>query len=136
MQLYVTLNRCLGVWFVRRKRVEGSILALIGYILSPLSWWNDAFVNIPLSYAIACVLVLFLPKEYFTLLFILAYNGTNVLGFILLHLGVETTVGNEVRLTKKNIVKYIVVSVVYTLVVYVLAELGLAKPAFEYFTFG
>jgi len=114
------------------KRKIGGIIALIGYILSPLSWWNDVFVNIPISYAITCVLLLFLPKEYFTALFILAYNGTNVLGFILMHVGAEAVIKNDIRLTKKNVIKYILVSVVYTFVVYLLAEIGFIKPIQEY----
>lgn len=32
------------------KKVRGSILFIIGYILSPLSWWNDLIVNVPLAY--------------------------------------------------------------------------------------
>ena len=29
------------------RRVAGGFLGFIGYMLSPLSWWNDLFVNVP-----------------------------------------------------------------------------------------
>ena len=32
-----------------RRKLGGSVLAFVGFMLSPLSWWNDAFVNIPLA---------------------------------------------------------------------------------------
>ncbi len=42
-----------------------AILALVvGYILSPLSLWNDAFVNIPLSIAIAYMVELLVPGVF------------------------------------------------------------------------
>ena len=36
-----------------KRKVCGGTLAFIGYMLSPLSWWNDLFVNWPLALAFA-----------------------------------------------------------------------------------
>ncbi len=116
-----------------KDRVEGGIIAFIGYILSPLSWWNDVFVNIPISYVLASVTVFFISKEYFPIAFIVYYNFTNVLGFILMHIGAEKAIkGKTVEtLSKKTIIKYIVVSAFYTLLVYALASLGFLEPVQE-----
>jgi len=116
-----------------KDRVEGGIIAFIGYILSPLSWWNDVFVNIPISYVLASITVLFISKEYFPVAFIVYYNFTNILGFILMHIGAEKAIkGKTVEtLSKKAIIKYIIVSVFYTLLVYVLASLGFLEPVQE-----
>lgn len=49
---YVCLARLLWKpWTGRpdwRFRLRGSTVAFAGYLLSPLSWWNDLFVKMPL----------------------------------------------------------------------------------------
>jgi hypothetical protein len=34
-------------------KIRGGILATLGYLLSPASWYNDLFINIPLAYLFA-----------------------------------------------------------------------------------
>ena len=38
------------------RKIKGGVVAMIGFLLSPLSWWNDAFVNIPIAYGIGVCL--------------------------------------------------------------------------------
>ncbi len=38
---------------VMKSHFYVGIVAVIGYLLSPLSWWNDLFVNVPLAYLFA-----------------------------------------------------------------------------------
>ncbi len=40
------------VWLTKSHLYTG-IVAVVGYLLSPLSWWNDLFVNVPLAYLFA-----------------------------------------------------------------------------------
>jgi hypothetical protein len=35
--------------------MRGGILVTIGFLFSPLSWWNDLFVNVPLAAAFAWI---------------------------------------------------------------------------------
>ena len=49
-----------------------SWAAFIGFMLSPLSWWNDLFVNVPLALAFAWLVSLFWPAV-FTASFVLGY---------------------------------------------------------------
>jgi len=59
-----------------RRKIKGGILVILGYILSPLSWWNDLFKK------------LFLPA------IIIGYWITNIIGFILMHYGVKDVVSS------------------------------------------
>ncbi len=60
------------------------VVGLIGYILSPLSWWNDPVVNIPISYA-AALLAATIHPALFPAAFLAAYLATNALGLMMLH---------------------------------------------------
>lgn len=64
------------------------MLLISGYILSPLSWWNDLYVNVPLSYVFAG-LASRLYKAVFLGAFIVCYWITNIAGFIMMHKGAE-----------------------------------------------
>lgn len=71
-----------------KKIIEGGIVGVIGFILSPLSWWNDLLVNVPLAYAGAYVfgwlLHIIAPfpitPVQFTALIIIFYWITNAVG--------------------------------------------------------
>ncbi len=102
-----------------RGIVARSIVFIVGYILSPLTWWNDLFVNIPIAYVIASILTVFIGRELFAELFALAYMFTNVLGFILMHLG-----ATGVKTSRKKLLIDIIAGIAYTILVYMLARIG------------
>ena len=105
--------------FKNPRALRGSIMAVIGYLLSPLSWWNDAFLNIPIALALAKVISLFVSIS-FSILFTIFYWATNVLGFILMYLGGEdivTTKNNMKRNRTKPLIYSILVSLAYTIIV-------------------
>ena len=79
---------------ITKRKVSGGTLAFIGYMLSPLSWWNDLFVNWPLALACAWVISWFY-KPAFTASLILAYWLTNVLGFVLMQKGGAKIISEE-----------------------------------------
>jgi len=109
---------------IGKERITYGTVAFIGYILSPLSWWNDIFVNIPISYIVAWLVSLLIP-EAFLIAFTLTYITTNILGFILMHLGIEGCFRKNIRFDKKTMMRYIIVSTVYTLIVVVMIQIGL-----------
>ncbi|MBD2654255.1 hypothetical protein H6G45_12340 [Synechocystis sp. FACHB-383] len=41
------------------NRLGGLLLLLVGFLLSPLCWWNDLVINLPLAYAFGYVCDLF-----------------------------------------------------------------------------
>jgi hypothetical protein len=72
----------------KRRRALGGICFGIGYILSPFTWWNDAFVNIPLAWLLATLAVRSLgDRVSFVVLFAACYIATNIAGLVLMHQG-------------------------------------------------
>ena len=92
-------------------RYTALFLAAAGYILSPLSWWNDLLVNVPLA--------LFLARPFsgwfYVPAFTLTYWATNLLGFMLLHHGLRQLLSRApIRLQWG---KLTMVSLLYTAIV-------------------
>ena len=111
-------------------------MALLGYMLSPLSWWNDLFVNVPLAVAFAWVISLFY-KPAFVPSAILGYWLTNVLGFVLLHKGAQQVLDERrERYSRRDLVRDLMVSLFYTGIIIVLARWGILKPITTYFQRG
>lgn len=110
-----------------KKKVKGGILTSIGFILSPFSWWNDLFVNIPLAYAFAFAFAL-INKDLFLPMMIIGYWITNVVGIMMMHYGIIDVVskdGKSQKYTRKNLVKDFILSIAYTILVVVMVLSGL-----------
>ena len=119
-----------------KRKVSGGVLAAIGYMLSPLSWWNDMFVNIPLALVFAWVISSFY-KPVFAASLVIGYWLTNVLGFFLMHKGAQKLLSNQdKKYNRRELVKDVVVSVLYTVLIVVLIKLGVLKPFQHYFSTG
>ncbi|RJQ56970.1 MAG: hypothetical protein C4526_00285 [Nitrospiraceae bacterium] len=117
------------------RKKTGIILSVIGYLLSPLSWWNDLYLNIPLAYAGAWLVSLFY-KPAFLAAFIACYWITNIAGFVLMHKGIEKIVKKEAikkSYSKRDILKDIVLSLAYTGLIVILVKLNVIRPVEEYF---
>ena len=116
-----------------RRKVSGGVLAFIGYMLSPLSWWNDLFVNVPLALAFAWVISLFYPAA-FQGSWIVGYWLTNVLGFVLMHKGGEKMFTEKDRkYSRRDLMRDIGISVLYTALILLLVKMGILKPIQAYF---
>lgn len=112
------------------QKFYGGILGTIGFLLSPLSWWNDLFINFPIAYACACA-ANFIYKGSFLGTFIVFYWLTNILGFVLLQKGLEK-MGKDAEEKKKhslkNFTKDIILSIIYSILIVILVKLGMIKP--------
>jgi len=116
-----------------KQKIKGGILAAVGYILSPLSWWNDIIINIPLAYIFALPFS-FISKNLFLPMMIIGYWGTNIIGLMLMHNGIESLIKKDrVEFSKNKLTKDIIISLVYTLVVAVFIKIGWLKMPLEYF---
>lgn len=118
-----------------KQRISGGIMATIGYMLSPLSWWNDLYLNIPLAYLGAWLASLFYKPAFLTA-FIAAYWITNVAGLVIMHKGIKKAAGKQMisRYTRKELLKDIALSLVYTGVIIILIKLHIIRPVEQYFT--
>src|SRR5207237_3457873 len=102
-----------------KGKVSGGILAVVGFMLSPLSWWNDLFVNVPLALAFAWLVSLFY-KPAFEVSLVVGYWLTNVLGFVLMHKGAQKMVKEkEERYSRKDLLRDVGISLLYTALIVV-----------------
>lgn len=106
----------------RRRPLLGSVIAFVGFILSPLTWWNDAFVNIPIAWC-AATLVALIRREWFEPAIYIAYLGTNVLGLVLMHAGVRMGLTKPQPFTYKDLAKQFLVALGYTALIFALVRL-------------
>lgn len=111
-----------------KRKVSGGTLVFIGYMLSPLSWWNDLFVNWPLALLFAWVVSWFW-KPAFTASLILGYWLTNILGFVLMQKGGAKILSEQDKpYSRKCLCRDLAISVLYTLLVVALAKAGVIGP--------
>lgn len=112
-----------------KRKLSGGFLIVVGYILSPFSWWNDLYVNLPLSYGFAW-LVSLLYAPAFLAAFIGFYWLTNAAGFALMHKGAGRIMKDRtVAYSKKDLSKDIVLSIIYTILIIVLVQMDIIGPA-------
>lgn len=115
------------------RQAGGGFLAILGFILSPLSWWNDLLVNIPLAYIFAAPFSWVSPK-LFTPAFVVGYLLTNVLGFVLMHHGLRHVLADLKKTSvRRELKRDLLWSLLYTALIIALVLLGWVKPPQEYF---
>jgi hypothetical protein len=108
---------------VALKKLRGGFLLVLGFLLSPLSFWNDLFFNLPIAYCFgyACSLLnpnLLLPCS------IAGYWLSNIVGILLMQVGaVDVLQGQpKERNLKKELLTGLVSSTVYSLVILALVQ--------------
>jgi len=116
-----------------RNRVINGFIATLGFLLSPLSWWNDLVFNIPIAYGFAFLFGLISEKLFFPMM-IFGYWLTNIAGLILMHHGVKGVIHpGKTGHNKNELIKDIIFSILYTLAIAVLVKVGWLKFPTEYF---
>lgn len=117
-----------------KKYFKGGILTAIGFLLSPLSWWNDLIINIPLAYLFSFLLS-FAIKGIFLESMVFFYWLTNILGLCLMHYGIKDMKKKDLtytRYTKKDLLIDIIFALLYTLLVLILIKLNILRLPMEY----
>ena len=116
-----------------RQKIVGSILTVLGFMLSPLSWWNDLLINVPIAVGFAWVISLLHPPA-FEASVIVGYWLTNVVGFLLMHKGVQKLMrAGDKQFTRRDVIRDLGISLVYTAGILVLLKLGVLQPFEQYF---
>ncbi|MGA1263766.1 MAG: hypothetical protein ACO331_07635 [Prochlorothrix sp.] len=69
------------------QHLWNSVLVGFGYLLSPLSWWNDLVFNLPIAYGFAR-LVTWGHRDWLGPAVLLGYWLSNVLGLVMMQWGV------------------------------------------------
>jgi hypothetical protein len=110
------------------RRLGSGIVAVIGYLLSPLSWWNDPFINLPLAWLFAS-LVSLASSRLFAPAMILGYWLTNIAGLLMMARGTAGVVaGDSPRLRRRQLALSLVAATGYTLLIVLLYVFGILKP--------
>ncbi len=112
-----------GLRRITLKRLWGGFLLAIGYLLSPLCWWNDLFFNLPVAYFFGYVCSwispnLLIPGS------IAGYWLSNIVGILLMQAGVVEVFQEQPqeRNFKKELLTGVASSTVYTLLILVLLQ--------------
>jgi hypothetical protein len=123
-----------------KRKATGGVLGVIGFVLSPLSWWNDAVVNLPLALIFASAVGLFYrpaaepDSNAFKASVILGYWLTNIMGLVLLHKGAQKVLSEqEKKYSRRALLTDVGVSLAYTALIVLLLKLGVLKPIGQYF---
>lgn len=108
------------VWL---KKLRGGFLLVIGFLLSPLSFWNDLFFNLPIAYFFGYLCSLLSPD----LLLPCSIGGywlSNIAGILLMQVGAVDVFQDRPkdRNLKKELLMGVVSSAVYTLVILALIQ--------------
>jgi hypothetical protein len=97
------------------KKLRGGTLLVLGFLLSPLSWWNDLVFNLPVAYGFGYLCNLILPDSLLPSM-IAGYWLSNVVGILLMQAGVlDLAQGQKTeRNFKKELLMGIGSSTIYT----------------------
>ena len=118
---------------IKKKLLNGTAV-VIGYLLSPLSWWNDLFVNIPLAYLLAIPFGI-VNRNLFIPFIIFFYWCTNILGIMMMHYGIKNIIKSKKKSSfKRKLLKMILWTTLYSILIAVLVILNVIKFPTEYFT--
>ena len=98
----------------------------IGWMLSPLTFWNDAFVNIPFSYLCASLLFRFMRADFLTLMLIM-YWMSNGLGLYMMYASGRAIFKDRAEVSKA-LITFIVTVIVYSVILLALDRIGILKP--------
>ena len=112
------------------RRAWWSLMGIMGFLLSPLSWWNDLVVNVPLAYLFSWPFTL-VSERLFLPAFLLGYWLTNLLGLLALHASVRTmaVTPKAIEAAKQDsLLKDLLVTSLYTLILVGLVLAGWLKP--------
>jgi len=112
-----------------RHHLGNYLLVTGGFILSPLSWWNDAVVNVPLAYLFSLPFAFF-SEAMFLPSFLMGYWLSNLLGLLMMHWGGEGLL-NRKRPTI-SVRHSMIVSVLYSIIIIILVLLGWIPPPGDY----
>ncbi|MEH2071922.1 MAG: hypothetical protein V7K47_27860 [Nostoc sp.] len=106
------------------KKLRGGFFLVLGYLLSPLCWWNDLIFNLPIAYAFGYGCSLFFPKLLLPCS-IIGYWLSNIVGILLMQFGSQEIFQKEPKKhnLKKELFTGLISSTAYTLLILLLIQL-------------
>ena len=114
------------------KKLRGGFFLVLGYLLSPLCWWNDLLFNLPIAYGFGYACSLFSPKLLLPCS-IIGYWLSNIVGILLMQFGSKDIFQKEPQEhnLRKELITGLISSTAYTLLIILLIQLKiLDSPIF------
>lgn len=109
------------------RRLWGGTLVVVGYLLSPLCWWNDLVINLPLALAFGYLFSRPWPEALVPMTGV-GYWLTNVVGFVLMQQGAVTALQKDGPGSKSQSLRNgLITSTVYTVAIVVLIQLHILE---------
>ena len=111
---------------IKIQQIKSGFVFIIGFLLSPLCWWNDLIFNLPISYGFSKIISYFaadllIPGAIF------ADWVSNILGIVLMQFGAVTFFNKpsaEQNLLKNTFLG-VFSSTVFTLIIIILWKANL-----------
>jgi hypothetical protein len=107
-------------------KLTNRIAFIVGWLLSPFSFWNDAFINIPISYLSANLIIKFVRVD-FLMAMLVSYWISNILGIAIMYFS-----GRQIIKTRKDLIREIIIFaltiVIYSEIIVVINKFGILKP--------
>ena len=113
------------------RNMRGGLLLLVGYLLSPLCWWNDLIFNLPIAYGFGALCNWVYPGALLPGA-IAGYWLSNIVGILMMQFGAIDVMqqatqaeakSTQPRSLKQELLTGIVTSTIYTLIVLALVQL-------------
>jgi len=118
-----------------KKYFKSGLIVTIGFLLSPLSWWNDLIINIPIAYFFSFLISLVI-KNIFLESMVFFYWITNILGIFLIHYGINKISKNNlqyIKYSKTSLLKDIIFALLYTFLIVLLIKFNILRLPVQYF---
>ncbi|RUR76811.1 hypothetical protein ACF3DV_18045 [Chlorogloeopsis fritschii PCC 9212] len=105
------------------QKLRGGFFLVIGYLLSPLCWWNDLIFNLPIAYFFGYICSLFSHKLMMPGV-IVGYWLSNIIGILLMQAGAIDVLQkqSQERNLKKELLTGLLSSTAYTFLILALIQ--------------
>lgn len=106
-------------------QLRALLLLALGWLLSPLCWWNDLVINLPVAWLVAKALAFWQPS-WFTPGLVIGYWLSNVAGILLMQSSAMEVFRNEdePRDARRELLVGLATSTAYSLAVFALVKTG------------
>ena len=113
------------------QKLRSLVLVGIGWLLSPLCWWNDLVINLPLALGIGKLATLVNP-DWMLPGVIIGYWLSNVVGIVLMQSGALGLVTNDKQPNhKRDLLIGLLTSSLYTVAVALLVKFGVLQAPLD-----
>ena len=112
--------------YKRMPSIIRNAIFFIGWMLSPLTFWNDAFVNIPIAYLCAALLARVIKAD-FLFLTLAFYWLSNVFGVLMMYFSGKSIMQD--KRNRLNALRTLLITVAaYSILIIILNRIGILKP--------